>query len=287
MQRILFNGTTAGTFRLTFGNTSLLSNQITFSTNPTTMTNNLQAGLDSIFGAGNTKCGRAARRGGHDGQRISHLVRPRPVEREHSSAWPVNGTTAIPPADSAIVQTVFDGLANTVQTLSLNAGTDTPGDSDYALAQRRHFDGTSTDVLPGRQHDSRQPDCRPGAEVSEWHSWSDRQCGGHRSSGRTVHDCVWQRPEFTGCAGAGRDGKPAAARNEIQQLNFTGTTITGGSFRLTFTGNTFPVVPNFISYNDPVTNTLTLSAWPREFKPPSTFNSASAIRWCRPPTRRR
>src|SRR5262249_6115784 len=45
-----------------------------------------------------------------------------------------------------------------------------------------------------------------------------------------------------------------AIRNEVQQLNFTGTTITGGSFRLQFAGNQFPTGTQSIPYIDPNSN---------------------------------
>ena len=43
-----------GNFRLTYGNTTLQSDVVRFSSNPLTMTANIQNALDSMFGAGNT-----------------------------------------------------------------------------------------------------------------------------------------------------------------------------------------------------------------------------------------
>lgn len=124
VQRLVFAGTTSGTFRLAYGNTSLTTPAITFSTNPSVMAASIQRGLDAIFGDGNTLVVPQLQANGTTATEYRiFFIR----DLRNANLPQLVPISTLTPANSLSVQTVFDGLNNVVQTLTVTPGTDTPG----------------------------------------------------------------------------------------------------------------------------------------------------------------
>src|SRR5262249_9597707 len=124
------------------------SDLITFATNPIVMAANIQRGLDSMFGAGNTVVTPQLQGNGTTANeyRISFLR-----DLANANIRPL-GIVAVTlnPAASAVAQTVVDGLSNTVQSLTITAPTGGNVDTNSRITLSLNGETTvPLDYIPG------------------------------------------------------------------------------------------------------------------------------------------
>ena len=226
-----------GNFRLTYGNTTLQSDVIRFSANPLTMAGNIQKALDSMFGAGNTVVtpviqGTTARE-----YRIAFI---RNLANANIPPLGVTGTVA--PVTSIIAQTVFDGVANSVQTLTITPaiGTDPGG---RIVLTYKNVALPPIDYEPGVKPS-------PGEVSAALNTLSE--LGGNVSvigpDGGPFTIVLGNALAGQTVAQIRAEVLPPTPTNEVQRLTFTGTTITGGQFRLSVAGTNVPTPPTPIQY---------------------------------------